>query len=207
MSYTTGTNEELLYVNTSVGATLATFTTEAQLNTAATMGMQCKIPGGWFMANQGQTGRAFKITALGTLAALTATTPTYTFTVRGGPVGPQITGPILCGSGAIATVSGATTSSWMFDAVCVLKTMGAGPPGTGNSTLYSYGRIVSNGLSSTANLEVAGGLTTAGTLVAPGTVTTFDPTIDNFINFNVACSASNAANTITLKMLQVFGLN
>ena len=202
MSYTTGTNEELLYVNTSIGATLATFTTEAQLNTAATMFMQPKIPGGFFLQN-----RAIKITAAGTLAALTATTPTYTFTVRGGPVGPQITGPIMCGSGAIATISGATTSSWLFDAVCVLKTMGAGPPGTANSTLYSYGRIVCNGLSSTANLEVIGGLTTAGTLVAPGTITTFDPTIDNFINFNVACSASNAANTITLKTLQVYGLN
>lgn len=202
MSFITGTNKELLYANTSVGATLATFTTEAQLNTTATMGVQAKLSPDFWPANQNSVGRAIQILARGTIAS--TATPTYTFTVRGGAAGNITTAPILAGTGAVATISGATTSAWVFEAVCVLKAIGAAGA---NSTLFTVGRLDSNAFSGTANTSVAGGLTTAGTLVAPGTVTTLDTSITNYINFNVACSASSASNTVTLQQLLVYGLN
>jgi len=202
MSFLTYTNTELIYANTSVGASLNTFTTEAQLNTTATMGTQAHLPPDFFLPNQNSVGRGIKIHARGTLAS--TATPTYTVTIRGGAAGNITTAPILAGTGAVATISGATTSQWELEVEIFLKTIAAAGA---NSTLFAVGRFDSNGLSGTANTSVAGGLTTAGTLVAPGTVTTFDTSITNYINFNVACSASSASNIFALQSLMVYGLN
>lgn len=202
MSFLTGSNTELLYASTSVGASLNTFTTEALLNTTATMGTQCHLPPDFWPPNQNAVGRGIKIVARGTLAS--TGTPTYTVTVRGGAAGNITTAPILAGTGAVATISGATTSSWEFEVDCILKTIAAAGA---NSTIFSVGRFDSNGLSGTANTSIAGGLTTAGTLVAPGTVTTLDTSITNYINVTVACSASSASNIFALQSLMVYGLN
>lgn len=202
MSFITGTGMELLYASTSVGASLNTFTTEALLNTVATMGVQPNISPNFFLPNNNQAGRGFKIVARGTLAATAA--PTYTFTVRGGAAANASAAPILAGTGPMATVSGATTCLWTLEVDCVLKVMA----GTGtNSTIFSYGEFNCNGIATTANNEVIGGLTTAGTLVAPGTITTLDTSATNWINITVACGTSNAANIVALKSLQVYGLN
>jgi hypothetical protein len=101
----------------------------------------------------------------------------------------------------MATISGATTSLWTFEVDIVFKTLGAGPSGTGNSTLTAVGEVNCPGLAATANCAVYGGA------ASPGTLSTFDPRIENFINFNIACSASSASNTITLQQLLVYGLN
>lgn len=202
MSWLTGTNVELIYASTSVGASLNTFTTEALLNTVATMGVQPHLPPDFWQPNQNAVGRGIKIVARGTLAS--TATPTYTVTIRGGAAANASAAPVLAGTGAVATISGATTSAWELEVDCILKTMA----GTGtNSTIFSVGRLDSNGLSGTANTSVAGGLTTAGTLVAPGTITTLDTSVANYINVTVACSASNAANVFALQSLMVYGLN
>lgn len=205
MSFLTGTNVELIYASTSVGASLNTFTTEDLLNTTATMGAQPSLPPGFWLNNLTSTGRGIKIVARGTLAS--TGTPTYTVTVRGGTQGNKTTAPILCGSGPVTTTSGAVTTAWEFEADVFLKTLGVGPTGTGNSTLFATGRMDSTGLSASTSTAVAGGLTTAGTLVAPGTVSTLDPTVINYINVTVACSASSASNVFALQSLQVYGLN
>ena len=202
MSFLTGTNVETIYASTAVGASLNTFTTEALLNTTATMGVQAHIPPDFWLPNQNAVGRGIKIVARGTLAS--TATPTYTVTIRGGVAGNITTAPILAGTGAVATISGATTSQWELEVECFLKTIAAAG---GNSTIFSVGRFDSNGLSGTANLSVAGGLTTAGTLVAPGTITTLDTSVTNYINVTVACSASSASNIFALQSLQVYGLN
>lgn len=196
MSFLTGTNTELIYASVATGATLASFTTEAQANTTATMGVQAHIPPDFWLPNQQSVGRGIKILARGILAS--TATPTYTFTVRGGAAGNVATTPILAGSAAIATISGATTSAWEFEADCILKTIGAAGA---NSTLTSVGRVGGDGMSATANRSVY------GAAASPGTVATLDTSITNYINFNIACSASSASNTITLQQLLVFGLN
>lgn len=202
MSFLMGTSVEIIYASTAIGATLATFTTEAQANTTGTMGVQAHLPPDFWMPNPTSIGKGIKIVARGTLASTGS--PTYTFTVRGGATANVSSAPILAGSGAITTIAGATTSIWEFEADCILKAVGAAGA---NSTLTSVGAVRSNGLLATANCAVAGGLTTAGTLVAPGTITTLDTSITNYINFNIACSASSASNTITLQQLMLYGLN
>jgi len=198
MSGYTFTYTELLYASSAAGLTLATFTTEAQANTTGTMGNQASIPANFFNQNT-SVGKTIKIVARGILAS--TATPTYTFTVRGGAAANITTAPILGGTAAMATVSGATTCAWEYEVDCVFKTLGAGPSGTGNSTLVCVGRVFCAGLATTANNMVY------GAAASPGTVATFDPKIENYINFNIACSASSASNTISLQQLLVFGLN
>lgn len=202
MSFLTGTNTELIYASTSLGASLNTFTTEALLNTTATMGVQPHLPPDFWLPNQASVGRGIKIVARGTLAS--TATPTFTFTIRGGAAANASAAPILAGTGTMTTLSGATTCAWTLEVDCILKTIAS--TGT-NSTIYSYGEFNCAGLATTANNEVIGGLTTAGTLVAPGTITTLDTSITNYINVTAACSASSASNIIALKSLQVYGLN
>lgn len=202
MSFLTGTNVEMLYASTALGVSQASFTTEQQFNTTATMGVQCHLPPDFWLANNNQAGKGIKIVARGTLAA--TATPTYTVTIRGGTSGNVASAPILAGTGAMTCVSGATTCVWTLEVDCILKTIAAAGA---NSTIYSYGEFNCAGIATTANNEVIGGLTTAGTLVAPGTITTLDTSVTNYINVNAACSASSASNIFALKSLQVYGLN
>jgi hypothetical protein len=202
MSFVTGTAMELLYVNTAVGASLNTFTAEAQLNTTGTMGVQAHIPPDFWLPNNTSVGRGIRVQARGTLAS--TGTPTYTFTVRGG-ASPNTTTAILAGTGAMTTNSTQVTCVWDLVVDCVLKTIGGA--GTATSTLFSQGAFGCAGLAANTNQSVQGGLTTAGTLVTPGTVATLDTSIVNYINFNVACSASSASNIVVLNQLLVFGLN
>ena len=194
MSFLTGTNSELIYSSTAVGATLATFTTEAQANTTATMGVQAHLPPDFFAPNNTQTGRGIRIVARGILSS--TATPTYTWTVRAGAAG-NTTSAILLGSSAITTGSGVTNQFWELQGDVVLTTIGAA--GT-NSTVRGIGSLVSPGLATTIN-PVYGGAT------SPGTVATLDTSVTNYINFNIACSASSASNSITLQQLLIFGLN
>ena len=194
MSFLTGTNSELIYSSTAVGATLATFTTEAQANTTATMGVQAHLPPDFFAPNNTQTGRGIRIVARGILSS--TATPTYTWTVRAGAAG-NTTSAILLGSSAITTGSGVTNQFWELQGDVVLTTIGA--EGT-NSTVRGIGSLVSPGLATTIN-PVYGGAT------SPGTVATLDTSVTNYINFNIACSASSASNSITLQQLLIFGLN
>jgi hypothetical protein len=202
MSFVTGTATELLYASTAVGVSQASFTAEQQMNTTGTMGVQAHIPPDFWLPNQASQGRGIKILARGTLAS--TVTPTYTVTVRGGAAA-NTTTAILCGTAAMTTMTTQATQMWEFEADCILKTIGIG--GVATSTLCSVGCFRCDGIASSSNMAVAGGLTTAGTLVAPGTVATLDTSITNYINFNVACSASSVSNIFALQQLLVFGLN
>lgn len=204
MSFVTGTNVETLYASTAVGASLNTFTTEALLNTTATMGAQYHLQPDFWLPNPKSAGQGIAIVAFGTLASTGS--PTYTLSVRGGAAGNvSAATTVWAGTSAMTTIAGATTAVWKLEAYCILKTLGAA--GTGTSTLFSTGYVDSDGLLGTGDHRVAGGLTTAGTLVAPGTVATLDTSITNYINLTVACSASSASNIFALTSLQIFGLN
>jgi hypothetical protein len=52
--------------------------------------------------------------------------------------------------------------------------------------------------------RLAGGAAANG---SDGIATTFDLSITNFINFNAACSVSNAANKLRIEQLSVLALN
>lgn len=194
MSFLTGTNTELAYASPSAGTAKNTFTTEVQINDTAGMGVQFHLPPDFWAPSISSTGKSVAIVARGILSS--TATPTYTFTVRGGAAG-AVTGAILLGSAALTTGSGVTNQIWEFRGEFTMKTMGAAGA---NSTLVGTGLLLSSGTANKIDPLYGGGAT-------PGTVTTFDTSITNYLNFNVACSASSASNTITLQQLLVYGLN
>lgn len=194
MSFLTGTSTELIYTSVVAGAAKASFTSEVQINDVATMGVQAHLPPDFFLPSVASTGKTIRVVARGILSS--TGTPTYTFTVRGGAAA-ATTGAIILGSGALTTGSGVSNQIWEFEGEAALKTMGAAGA---NSTLIGTGLLSSSGTANKIDPIYGGGAT-------PGTVTTFDTSITNYINFNVTCSANSASNTITLQSLQVYGLN
>lgn len=194
MSNYTGTVMELLYASTAVGTAKASFTSEAQINDTAGMGVQARIPADFWLPNNAQLGRGLLIKARGILSS--TGTPTFTPTIRLGTAG-STSGPIILGGAALTTVSGAANAPFEIEGEIVLTAKGADGA---NSTLRGIGRILSPGLA-TSYAALWGGA------ASPGVVATVDTSINNYINVNVACSASSASNTITLQQLLVYGLN
>lgn len=196
MSFLTGTNMELIYASTAAGTAKNTFTSEVQINDTAGMGVQAHLPPDFWLPNKPQSvGRGIRIVARGILSS--TATPTYTFTVRGGSAGSTSAG-ILLGSAALTTGSGVTNQLWEFQGEFILESIGAAGA---NSTGRGIGLLACGGLASPFSYALYGGA------ASPGTVATLDTSITNYINFNVACSASSASNTITLQQLLVYGLN
>jgi hypothetical protein len=194
MSFLTGTNCELLYASTATSAAKASWTTEVTCNDTATMGVQAHLPPDFWLPTPGQVGRGIRIVARGILSS--TGTPTYTFSIRGGAAGSTSTA-ILLGTAALTTGSGVTNQIWEMQGDVMLTTLGAA--GT-NSTVRGVGTFISPGTANKIDPAWGGGAT-------PGTVATVDTSITNYINFNIACSASSASNTVTIHQLLVFGLN
>lgn len=194
MSFLTGTNCELIYASTATSAAKASWTTEVTCNDTATMGVQAHLPPDFWLPTPGQVGRGIRIVARGILSS--TGTPTYTFSIRGGAAGSTSTA-ILLGTAALTTGSGVTNQIWEMQGDVVLTTIGAA--GT-NSTVRGVGTFISPGTANKIDPAYGGG-------ASPGTVATLDTTITNYINFNIACSASSASNTVTIQQLLVFGLN
>jgi len=195
MSFLTGTNVELLYSNVNPSTAKTTWTTEVQCNDVAGMGVQAHLPPDFWLPTPGQVGRGIRIKAAGILSS--TGTPTYTFTIRSGAAGSTTTA-ILLGTAAITTGSGVTNQYWELEGDVILTAIGAA--GT-NSTVRGHGTFRSGGVAAPYIYPAWGGAAT------PGTVATVDTTITNYINFNIACSASSASNAVTIHQLLVYGLN
>lgn len=196
MSFLTGTNAELVYGNTTAGTAKASFTTEIAINDTAGMGAEASIPPFFFQSTPTTTGKALHVEASGILSS--TGTPTYTFSLRLGAAA-SITSSIILGSAALTTGSGVTNQVFRFVGDFVIQAP-AGAAGA-NTTGRGTGMIFSPGLASPFMYALFGSAAT------PGTVATIDTSITNYFNFNVACSASNAANSITLQQLMIYGIN
>ena len=197
MSYVTGTVTELLYSSTSVGATLASFTSEAQLNTTATMGVCAHLPPDFWLPNNTQVGRGIKVVARGIVSSTSS--PTYTWRIRSGAYGAGgFATAILAGTAAL-TGANNTNQIWELEADIIMTDInGAGT----TSVIQGVGKIISPGLSPVVG-AVYGGGSSPGIISSP----LVDTSITNYINVSAACSSSSASNTITLQQLLVFGLN
>jgi hypothetical protein len=197
-SFITGTSEELIYANIAAGTAKNTFTTEIGINDVAGMGAVAHIPPD-FWTPSNTIGKAIKITAAGIVSS--TATPTFTFTTRLGTQG-NITAAIVAGTAALTTASGAANAPWRCEAIIVLTIVGAAGA---NSTVRGVGMhsAGSNGFTTNAGTN----FWNAGASATAPTVATVDTSITNYINFNVACSASSASNGVTLLQLLVEGLN
>lgn len=195
-SFITGTNVETIYNSTAAGTAKNTFTSEVLINDTAGMGALGKIPAAIYGESKARAlGVGVRIVARGILSS--TGTPTYTFSTRGGTAA-NTTAAIMLGSAALTTGSGVSNQMWEFEGDIALEALGAAGA---NSTIRGIGMICCGGLASPFTYPVWGGA------ASPGTVATFDASIDNFINFNVTCSASSASNTITIQQLWLYGLN
>lgn len=194
MSYLTGQATELIYASTATGTAQATFTAERALNDVAGMGPRPKLPADFWLPGSA-VAKTLLIQARGILSS--TATPTYTFSFRLGANG-STTAAIILGTAALTTISGAANAYWEIEGVVTLRAIGdAGA----NSTVQGIGRILCGGLASPFIYPVF------GAAASPGTVATVDTSIVNYLNVNIACSASSASNTITLQHLAVFGVN
>jgi hypothetical protein len=199
MSFLTGTNAELIYASTAAGTAKASFTSEVTINDTAAMGPQAYLPKGFFPPDRHQAvGKSVRIICCGIVSS--TATPTFTWTVRGGASG-ATSGAILAGTAALTTASGIANIPWALDFTFVLESLGAGAA----STIRNMnGSLTADGYGAATTTRAYGAL---GTATQPGTATTFDTTIDNFININATCSASSASNSIQVLQLLIYGLN
>lgn len=196
MSFQTASVTELLYASTASGATLSSFTTEAQLNTTATMGVQPHLPPDFWLPNQTSVGRGIRVVARGVLGTLSSA-PTYTFSLRGGTTANVSSAPLLAATAANTFANSLTAVPWEFQTDLILANIAAAGA---NSTIKAMGILSVGGLAASQWAIWGGGS-------SPGTVATLDTSVTNYLNVNVACGSSNASNTVTLHQLLVFGLN
>lgn len=196
MSFLTGTNTELIYSSIAATAAKATFTSEFHMNPgSSTMGVQYHLPPDFWLPSSHAIGNGIRIVARGIISS--TATPTFTFTVRGGAAANVASNPILLGTAALTTISGAANNIWELSGDIVLTAIGAAG---GNSTIQGVGRLISSGTANKVDAAYGGA-------ASPGTTATLDTSITNYINFNMTCSASSASNSVTLQQLLVFGLN
>jgi len=193
MSFYTASNVELLYASTSPGTAKSSFTTEAQINDTVGMGVQAHLPADFWFPNRSQTGRGIGIVARGLMSSTAS--PTFTFTIRAGVTG-NTTSAILLSTAALNGANNAA-QIWELRGEVIMTAMGAAGV---NSTVQGVGLLLSPGLTTIVNPVF-------GNAASPGTVTSVDTSVTNYINVNCACSVSNASNTVQLLQLLVYGLN
>lgn len=198
MSFLTGTNTELIYASTAAGTEKASFTSEVAINDTSGMGVQAHIPPDFWLPNKMSNGRGLLIKASGIVSS--TATPTFQWIIRGGAAG-ATTGAKWGDTGALTTASGISNVRWYLELALIMETIGAAGA---NSTARGIGYLLTDGYSAATTTRMYPFL---GEGASPGTTTTVDTTITNYINFNVVCSASSSSNKITLQQLLVFGLN
>jgi hypothetical protein len=189
---------ELLYASGGAATAKDTFSSEVTINNTGGMTPQAYIPSKFWLPGHAPSAKSRTIRVVARGIASSTGTPSYTFTLRGGTAG-STTGPELLGSGAIATASGISNIPWTFEGDIVLETLGGG-----TSTVRGFGTFLTDGFTAATTTRA---LPLWGAHASPGTVTTFDIGADNYLNFNVTCTASSGSNSITLLQFLVFGLN
>lgn len=194
-SFTNPVPADKIYGNVTVGTAKASFTSEAQINDTAGMGPQAKINPYYFDANsQTSTARTLGILGRGILSTA-GSAPTYTWTVRSGAAASTTT-CILGGTAAITMAVSQSNVLWEYE--CEVQMVTPGAAGA-NSTVRGIGTVSSAAIPSPFVGSVW------GNAAQPGTATTFDLSITNYVNFNMACGTSNASNSVQLLQLFVFG--
>jgi len=196
-SFYTGTQAEVLYASIKPGTAKATFTTEAVINDEGGMGPQVKLAADFFQPTANLAlARALRIIARGIYSTTSA--PTWQTFVRLGSKA-STAGPNIGSTAATALGSTQTNLLWEHEEDAVLEAQGTT---AGTSTIRGLG-VFSAMLTASTSLQLA----IFGGGASPGTVTTVDPTITNYINFDAACGTSNASNSIQLLQLIIMGLN
>jgi hypothetical protein len=194
MSFLSGTQTELFYSNATASTNLATFTTEDNLQKTYPPVI---IPAGFFL-NQGATGKAIKVHALGQLGCTTGS-PTFLWSIRLLTSTTWSAGGILLGATAASasSASAQTLAPWVLDVDVSLRTLSIG----GASTVVTMGTV-----------DAPLGLVSPGTITIPANnvspvVSTLDNSTTYYLFVSCACGTSNSLNLINMQILKVYGEN
>ena len=192
MSGYTLTQPELYYSFSSAGTALATFTTEASL-----MGTYPipQIPATFF-SKLGNLSSAMKIRAFGQAGAVSATTPTFTISIRllSSATSWSAGGLLIGSTTALATVSGVTGGWWQLDVDVILRSIAAG---AATSSVASAGTLSGSAFTSTGTMPAANTSAVVSTLDTTGATA-------YYLWMSAACGTSNASNTISLQGLKIY---
>jgi hypothetical protein len=197
----TGTWAEVLYSNKFAYTAKNTFTTEFNIADTASGNPLFTLPAEFFLPSMA-AGKALRIHTAGIQLGTGSTPPTWLWTYRLNPtLTPAVppTGPIIAGGPAAITGTTTTNSFWEadFDIQFTLEAAAGN-----NSTLRGTGQVTSaRGLVSPFAMDLFGGA------ASPGTVATFDWSVQNSLTVGITCGTSLAANQMQLIKLLVFGLN
>jgi hypothetical protein len=162
-----------------ISAATAVATSKASFTTAASV-----LDPTWVQpipANYLKVGSRFRITVTGAISNVVTAAPTFTFQVMLGAVA-------VFSTGAVTTNTTANTNI-PFRLVIDLRVNAIGSSTSAN--------IVGSALL-TCTAFAAGSTAITLPTTAPAAGTGFDSTVANNLDFFVACSASNAANAITI---------
>jgi hypothetical protein len=191
------TYADCFFTNTADFTGLSSFTAESSL-----LGGRNQQPTLWanFLGNPLAAGKSLAFRASGIVAC--TGTPTYTFQARLGTVqgSSDLTGTSIGVSAAITMQSGVTNRMWDLWLDVINSTPGQG---TGNCTVTCRGVVESfDGFASPNRYPMLP--TTPPTATWTATV---NGAATLYFNLSVSCSASNASNAITCKMLQAYSWN
>ena len=176
---------------TSVGPTKASWTTAATvLNPQALVSLP---------PNYLYPGKMLRITLAGAIGTVTAAQPSFAFQVMMGAVIAWTSGNVL----ATTTASTALPFRLVVDLRCDTVGSGTSAKFLGIGQFVSQAFVVSGATATLASSHTALMLP----ISTPAVGTGFDASVANVLDFFVACSASNAANTLTVQHYYVEALN
>jgi hypothetical protein len=194
VSFTTGTQSEVLYTLTSA-VTKNTYTTQAALSGVLGTNTVCNIPGGWLTSGTvpNPVGRSLLLEVWGT----TATTSAATLAVALGldPTAGTINQSITV-AGALAPTAAITCPFYLAARYTC----------TAYATSTCTYQV--NGTWRVESIASGGVPTTSAQCVAfTGTHASIDPRVINYVEVFGTWSASAAGNTTTVQQMFLFGLN
>lgn len=194
MSWTTGTQAELLAANTTIPSAYASFTSAQYVGPAVATNANPYLPANFFLGNQG-VGKTLYVKAFG----IAGTTSTPTFTIG---VSLNTTSGTYNGSGVAAVTpsitmpSGITNEPWELDVLITCT-------GTGSS-----GVLLADGLFKLYESATAiAGFRCSSSTANPNTGLTISTEVAYYVEPFASFGSSSASNLVNVYSWAVMGLN
>lgn len=143
-------------------------------------------------ANYLQIGQALRVFGAGTFSTTGA--PTLRFGVYYGGVA----GTVLASTGDVTTTSGAANEAWIFEAVIIVRSMGA------SGTAATFGKATGLNAAANAGTNLA---TQADAPTGAFATATIDTTAAAFLTLGAKWGTNSASNTVTCQAWTIEGLN
>ena len=193
MSFTTGTQTELLYsLNSAI--TKNTYTTIAAYTGVLGTNTVCSIPAGYFLSdNPNPVGRSLYLKVFGTIANTAAAT--FANAINVNPAAGTSTGNLVINTAYTPTA--AVTAGWMVEAWLTCTAFATSTCTLQCNGTVTYMTVASGGAVSTAAPEQ----------IFNGTFTGLDPRVQQYVELFGTWSASSASNTTTVQQMFLWGLN